>query len=140
VLALVVCALVVSAALPLREYIAQRSAIDQLLVAQTAQRARIAALEIQRRQLQDPSYLAALARQRLHFVKPGETAYVLLAPSAGPSVAGSAGGVSQPGPVGAEAPWYAQIWGSVRTADRPVGVAQDKRRPGPTPAPQPNQP
>jgi cell division protein FtsB len=121
VLGLVVCALVVSAALPLREFLSQRSDIRQLQQAQAVQQKRVAALEEQRQRLADPAYVAALARDRLQFVRPGETAYVVLAPTAAaaapadPKRAASA-------PAGAEAPWYSQVWGSVRSADRPVEV------------------
>ena len=86
VLGLVLCALVVSAALPLREYLSQRAEIRNLQQSQSAARARVASLEEQKARLNDPDYVAALARDRLHFVRPGEVAYVVLAPSA-PAVA-----------------------------------------------------
>src|SRR3954463_8874876 len=84
VLGLVLCALVVSAALPLREFLSQRADIRHLQQSQSAARARVAALEAQKARLEDPDYVAALARDRLHFVRPGEIAYVVLAPSAPP--------------------------------------------------------
>ncbi len=125
ILGLVLCALVVSAALPLREFFAQRGQIAQLEQKRALHEARVKALETQLRQWQDPAYVAAQARSRLHFVLPGETAYVLLAPSAAPVPADqSRAGVRATGP---EAPWYSQVWGSVQAADR---VA-----PKPTPAP-----
>src|SRR3954452_22533032 len=85
ILGLVVCALVVSAALPLREFLSQRADIRHLQQSQAAARARVAALEEQEARLADPAYVAALARDRLHFVRPGETAYVVIAPSAAPA-------------------------------------------------------
>ena len=126
ILGLVVCALVVSAALPLREYLSQRGQIDAARARQAAAQARVRALEAQLRQLQDPAYVKAQARSRLHFVLPGETAYVVLAPSTPPVPAGKAAitGATATGP---EAPWYSQVWGSVRAADRPAPV------PSPTP-------
>ncbi len=119
VLGLVVCALVVSAALPLREYLSQRSQIASAQAKQAVQQQRVAALEDQLRQLQDPAFLKAQARTRLHFVLPGETAYVVLTPSAAPVPAGALAlkGARATGP---EAPWYSQVWGSVRAADRPA--------------------
>jgi cell division protein FtsB len=126
VLGLVVCALVVSAALPLREYLTQRGQITAAQAKQQQQRARVAALEDQLRKLKDPAYVKAQARSRLHFVLPGETAYVLLQPSSAPAPAGQAAlrGATATGP---EAPWYSQVWGSVRAADRPAAA--------PSPAP-----
>ena len=117
VLGLVLCALLVSAALPLREYLAQRGRIGAAVSAQAAQQQRVAGLERQRALLDDPSYVASLARERLHYVRPGETTYVVIGPQAavGPVPRGGAG------PAGSGAPWWSQLWGSVRTADRPPG-------------------
>ena len=125
VLGLVLCALVVSAALPLREFLSQRAQIRQLEQSQAAARARVADLEGQKARLQDPDYIAALARDRLHFVRPGEIAYVVIAPSA-PPVAPADARRAASAPPGPEAPWYSQLWGSVRGADRPVQVRQSK--------------
>ena len=121
VLGLVVCALMLSAALPLREFLGQRSTISQLEPQQDAARKRVQALEEQKERLEDPAYVAALARDRLHFVRPGETAYVVIAPSA-PPVAPKDAQRAAAAPTGPEAPWYSQVWGSVRSADRPVQV------------------
>ena len=121
VLGLVVCGLLVSAALPLREFLAQRSTIAELEQSQADARKRVALLEEQKERLEDPAYVAALARDRLHFVRPGETAYVVIAPSAPPVEPRDAQRAAS-APAGPEAPWYSQIWGSVRSADRPVQV------------------
>ena len=125
-LGLVVCALVVSAALPLREFLSQRGQIAAARAAQAQQRARVRGLEEQLRRLHDPAFVKGQARTRLHFVLPGETAYVILTPSAAPTPGGSAAltGMTASGP---EAPWYSQVWGSVQAADRPA----------PLPAPSP---
>ena len=112
-LGLVLCALVVSAALPLREYLAQRGRIAELEQSQSAQRARVSALEQRRALLDDPAHVASLARERLHFVLPGETTYVLL----GAEQATLPEEPAAVRPVGPEAPWWSQLWGSVRTAD-----------------------
>ena len=126
VLGLVVCGLVVSAALPLREYLSQRGQIASAEERNAQQQARVDALEKQLRQWQDPAYVKAQARERLHFVLPGEYSYVVLRPSTAPEPAGRAAlpGVEAVGP---EAPWYSQVWGSVRAADRPA--------PSPRPSP-----
>jgi cell division protein FtsB len=125
VLGLVVCALVVSAALPLREFLSQRADIRHLEQSQAAARARVAQLEEQKARLGDPAYVAALARDELHFVRPGETAYVVIAASAAPASATEARRAAS-APAGPQAPWYSQLWGSVRSADRPVQVRTSK--------------
>ena len=112
-LGLVVCAVVVSAALPLREYLSQRSAISAAVAAQAAQRARVATLEQQQGQLQDPAYVRSQARLRLHYVLPGETAYVVIGGDA-PAPVRAARQVSAT----SRSPWYSQLWGSVQAADR----------------------
>ena len=121
VLGLVVCALVVSAALPLREFLSQRADIRHLEQSQTAAKQRVAQLEEQKARLADPDYVAALARDRLHFVRPGEMAYVILDPQAAPQTPKDAQRAAA-APAGPQAPWYSQMWGSVRSADRPVQV------------------
>ena len=116
ILGLVVAGLVVSAALPGREYLAQRAEISKLQQAQAQAQARVAGLEQARRRLQDPAYVGAEARRRLHFVLPGETAYVLVEPPPQPTTTSTVPG----SPAGPQAPWYSQLWGSVRAADRPA--------------------
>ena len=124
-LGLVVCGLVVSAALPLREYLSQRGQIASAQARNAQQQARVDALEKQLQQWRDPAYVKAQARTRLHFVMPGEYAYVVLAPKASPIPAGRAAlpGVQAVGP---ETPWYSQVWAGLQAADRPA--------PAPTPA------
>lgn len=126
VLGLVFCALVLSAALPLREYLAQRSQITTAQAKQSAQRARVRMLEQQLRQLQDPAYVKAEARSRLHYVLPGETPYVLITPSAAPLPTGTGvlAGTTVARP---ESPWYSQLWATVQAADA-----------GPKPSPAPS--
>lgn len=121
-LGLVACGLVVSAALPLREYLSQRGQIAAAEARNAQQRARVEALEQQLAQWRDPAYVKAQARERLHFVLPGEYAYVVLDPSAAPSSGVAPRRAALPGAVavGPEAPWYSQVWGSVRAADRPA--------------------
>jgi len=119
VLGLVVCAMVVSAALPLREYLAQRGAIAKAVATQRTQEQQVRALEAEKQRLQDPAYIASEARRRLHFVLPGETAYILVPPSAGPAPRRSRDARAEL-PAGPEAPWYSQLYDSVRAADSPA--------------------
>ena len=113
VLGLVVGTLAFSAALPVREYVQQRSEIDRLQTEQAEARERVAALEHAKQQLQDPAHIAAEARRRLHMAHPGEVAYVLITPPPAPAAEDGAGAA------GPDAPWWGQVWGSVESADRP---------------------
>ena len=109
---LVIGALMVSAALPVREFLSQRGEIGQVRSDQAAMRQRVADLEAEKARLADPAYVASEARRRLQYVLPGETAYVVLGPTEPPAAAAAARAK-------AASPWYTQLWGSVREADAP---------------------
>ncbi|CAA9252188.1 MAG: Cell division protein DivIC (FtsB), stabilizes FtsL against RasP cleavage [uncultured Corynebacteriales bacterium] len=114
VLGLVVCALVLSLAYPAKEYLAQRGEISRLQDEQRQAQARVAALEARKRQLADPAYIRAQARERLHYVLPGETAYVVVSPSGS---AGPGGAAPDAPTVTEDGSWYGRLWDTVRTAD-----------------------
>lgn len=117
----ILAVLVVSVALPLREYLSQRAEIAKLQDKQAQAQARVTALEQEQSRLQDPAYIAAEARRRLHFVLPGETAYVLISPPGAQEEAGkTAAGGGADGAPGPAAPWYLEVWETVREADRPT--------------------
>ena len=119
-LGLVVCGLVVSAALPLREYLSQRGQIASAKAKNAQQQARVDALEKQLEQWRDPAYVRAQARTRLHFVMPGEYAYVVIRPTAAPTPGDGRAALPGVQAVGPEAPWYSQVWAGVQAADRPA--------------------
>ena len=97
-LALVVARSLLTLAVPVRAWFAQRARdrrpADRRRV---AARDRVAALEVEKQRWDDPSFVAAEARRRLHFVLPGEVGYVTLGseaaaaaptrPSEGPALA-----------------------------------------------------
>ncbi|MFB9907225.1 FtsB family cell division protein [Allokutzneria oryzae] len=83
-LALVVCALVLSVAVPLRTYISQRSEIKQETLLQQDNAAEVRRLEERKAQLSDPAQIEAEARRRLKYVNPGETPYVVELPTPAP--------------------------------------------------------
>ncbi len=101
-------------ALPAREYLKQRSQIHSTAVTVADQTNRVASLQRQLEQWQNPDYIREQARRRLHFVLPGEVGYVVLGAGSGPSDVNNA----TPNDIGSKAPWYAQLWNSMRSADR----------------------
>jgi cell division protein FtsB len=113
VLVLVVVTLVVSAALPVKEFFAQRGEIAELAAANAAAAERVDELAEERQRLDDPAHIAAEARRRLHFVMPGETAYIVIPPEP----------AAEQDPTQDE-PWFSQLWDSVGAADRPAAAAQ----------------
>jgi len=122
ILAAVVCALTLTIAGPVRTNFAQRTEMKQLAASEAALRHQIADLEQQKIKLADPAYIAAQARERLGFVRPGEIPYqVQLPPNAAlPSEPGSS-----PTAAATNDPWYTSLWHTI--ADSPHGP--------PTPAP-----
>ena len=117
-LGLAVCAVVLTLAYPMREYLAQRSQIAQLAQQQETQLSRVAALEQQRKRWEDPAYVKAQARRRLQYVMPGEVGYVVLDPG---QVRTSAPGrrpvTVAPSGKAEGTPWYSRLWGTVPAAD-----------------------
>jgi cell division protein FtsL len=110
VLAVVICAIALSLAYPVREYIAQRRQIDQLQVQRQALLARLRALTAEQQRLNDPAYIERLARDRLHMCLPSETCYVV--------VGGRPGGGAGATTAASLTPWYERLWQSVERADQ----------------------
>ena len=123
ILAAVVCVLTLTIAGPVRTYFAQRTEMKQLAASEAALRQQIADLQQQKVKLADSAYIAAQARERLGFVKPGDVPYQVQLP---PSAAVPAGPGTQPAPAATNDPWYTSLWHTI--ADTPHGP--------PTPAPQ----
>ena len=111
VLAVVLCAVALSLAYPVREYIAQRKQIDQLEVQREAIAARLTTLQAEQRRLTSNAYVEQQAEDRLHMCLPTLTCYVILNP--GPPRSARPAARPAAGP-----PWYERLWGSVRKADK----------------------
>jgi len=109
VLAVVICAIALSLAYPVREYIAQRQQIARLVAEQQMMQTQLRSLVAQRGQLSDPIYIEHVAAEKLHMCFPSAQCYVI---EDGQSVIGS-----PPPPRAQPAPWYAKLWHSVQQAD-----------------------
>lgn len=112
ILAVVLATLVLTLAVPVRSWFAQRAEIAGLRADVDAARARVQDLAVERERWQDPAFVAAEARRRLHFVLPGEVGYVTLG-----SEAAITAEAASPGRV---EPWYSALLGAVRAADEPA--------------------
>jgi cell division protein FtsB len=126
VLGLVFVAVAFVLAVPLRNYFSQRNQLDAAVATEQAMNAQKASLQQQRTALSDPFYLANEARQRLQFVTPGDTVYVVHAPAL-PNTAAPA-----PAKQAAQTPWYSKLWDTVSDpAVQPVAApAQPAGRAG----------
>ena len=109
VLAVVICAIALSLAYPVREYVTQRRQIDSLVAQQQVMLAQVKSLQAQQAKLSSPAYIEQLARQELDMCFPGTQCYVV--EGSHPLANGT-----RPQPSG-PAPWYAKLWQSVQQAD-----------------------
>lgn len=133
----VVCLLSVLA--PLTTYVREQST-TATLTRQVEQATREkAALDVAVSRWDDPAFVSAQARARLHYVRPGETGYVVLDLPPEPSADALAGGaIPAPGDdapgqaptagageastdvvAGGDDPWYGRLWRSVEVAGQP---------------------
>lgn len=108
VLAVVLCAIALSLAYPVREYIAERRQIDQLQAQNAAIAAQVQYLKSQQKSLTSPARIEQEARDDLHMCFPSQTCYEVITPVK-----------PHPGSAAQEAvtPWYGRLWESVRKAD-----------------------
>ncbi|MGW2253556.1 FtsB family cell division protein [Kitasatospora sp. NPDC001660] len=141
VLVLVLCSLVAILAYPTRQFISQRAEISAQRAKAEHARQQVEQLRRDKARWQDPEYVKAQARTRLHYAMPGETPYIAVDP-AGAGAAPSS--TAPPAPsdgtatssVKAAKPWYSSIWDSVDAADTaalaPAAPALPSTRPLPS--------
>jgi cell division protein FtsB len=110
VLIVVVCAIALSLAYPVREYIAQLHQIDQLRTQQAAIAAQLRELKEQRAKLGSKAYIEQQAQDRLQMCFPSQTCYAII-PGTRPAAKAAAGH-----PV--ITPWYERLWTSVGQANK----------------------
>lgn len=108
-LALVVCSLVVALAYPMRQYVSQRAEIADVQRQQEQARRRVEQLRDLKARWQDDAYAEQQIRRRLHYVRPGETGYVVVDPGAAKQSRTDLGA--------AHRPWYANVWDGVDRSD-----------------------
>jgi cell division protein FtsB len=115
VLAVVMCAIALSLAYPVREYIAQRRQIDQLEAQRQEFVLKVRDLTAQQRQISSPAYIEQEARDKLGMCLPAETCYVII--SGKPPGVRTASAHARAIVI----PWYQRLWTSVQQADRVPG-------------------
>ena len=106
----------------LRSTVSQRNEIKDLQDQLGQKRERVAALQQEQRQWADPAFVEQQARERLKFVRVGETSYTVIdaepppANDGGPKIAAPAKASS------ANDPWYGQLWQSMVISDAANGA------------------
>ncbi|SNS47053.1 FtsB family cell division protein [Rhodococcoides kyotonense] len=132
VLAVVVCALALTLAMPLRTYFSQRAELSQVLADREGLQNDVRNLELEKSQLNEPARIAAEARTRLFWVMPGETPYTVQLPG---DVAKS--DAEEQATKQSEGPWYRDLWESAvqpQPSDEPETTPLPAIVPAPAPA------
>lgn len=109
VLIVVLCAIALSLAYPIREYIAQLHQIDQLRTQQAAIAAQLRQLKAQRDELGSTAYIEQ-AQNRLQMCFPSQACYRII-PGTRPAAKAA---VAHP----VITPWYERLWTSVGAANK----------------------
>jgi cell division protein FtsL len=110
ILAMVLCAIALSLAYPVREYVAERRQVDQLLVQRQQIAYQLRQLQAEQSQLTTPAFIEQQARDRLHMCLPTQICYVIIGDPSSAAAKSKAVAV----------PWYAKLWSSVQRADKPL--------------------
>ncbi len=113
-LGLILLALMLAYAYPVRLYLSQQAQIQALQTAQAAQRAEIKNLNQQSQEWNDPAFIKAEARARFFMVPPGTKTYVVQQAPVPPATTKTAKPTTT---------WYSQLWSSLRSADDPGTIS-----------------
>ncbi|MER5401957.1 septum formation initiator family protein [Streptomyces sp. NPDC002599] len=108
-LAMVLCSLIVALAYPMRQYVSQRAQIGDVERQREQARQRVEQLRDLKARWQDDAYAEQQIRQRLHYVMPGETGYVVIDPDAAKQSRAERGA--------SDRPWYTDMWDGVDRSD-----------------------
>jgi hypothetical protein len=107
-----IAVLVGTLAMPVRNWFSQRAELATLEAEVAAAEIRVADLLVQQERWQDPAFIAAEARRRLHFVFPGEVGYVALGADGRPAEETLSEVAKVP------VTWYSAVFDSVSAADK----------------------
>lgn len=113
-LAVVICAIALSLAYPVREYLAQSRQISALEVQRQSLQAKVNGLAAEQQRLNSPAYIEQQARDNLHMCLPSTTCYVIV--NATPRPKRATAHTARPAPA-----WYEKLWTSVQAAGAPAG-------------------
>jgi cell division protein FtsB len=115
ILLLALASVIVAIAVPLKIWLGQRSNVASL-AAQTHQtELKVAKLNALDKQWHQPSYIEAQARDRLHYVVPGQKTYIVLGRPTHSGKAAAAAAKRASAAAAAE-PFYSEFWQSDRAA------------------------
>ena len=123
ILVTILVVLAVTLAPTARSLLRQRGEIAALQDKVVQQQQSVADLQREQARWADPAYVEQQARERLKFVKVGDRSYSVIDPATEVPKPPTSAVVAAP-QADANAPWYGQVWQSVKLADQPsAGMA-----------------
>ena len=123
ILVTILVVLAVTLAPTARSLLRQRGEIAALQDKVVQQEQSVADLQREQARWADPAYVEQQARERLKFVKVGDRSYSVIDPATEVPKPPTSAVVAAP-QADANAPWYGQVWQSVKLADQPsAGMA-----------------
>jgi len=123
-ISVVIFIIAVTIAPPAQRYFTQRAQINAIEAEIDTRKSRLAEAEIELQKWRDPNYVKSQARERLHFVLPGERQYIVL------GVETEASAVQKKKtPVATKqfgsAPWYTKLISSIQQVAAGTGAVQE---------------
>ena len=123
-ISVVIFIIAVTIAPPAQRYFTQRAQINAIEAEIDSRKSRLAEAEIELQKWRDPNYVKSQARERLHFVLPGERQYIVL------GVETEASAVQKKKtPVATKqfgsAPWYTKLISSIQQVAAGTGVKEE---------------
>lgn len=110
VLAVVLTAVAITLAMPMRTYFAQRADFDEQRALNAQLREEVVDYQQRVNEQNDPAYIEAQARERLHYVMPGEKPFVVVFEGREEELAAQEAAEQR-----ARNPWYVNLWDAVAT-------------------------
>ncbi|MGB5952450.1 MAG: septum formation initiator family protein, partial [Ornithinimicrobium sp.] len=98
-------------------YVDQRREVRQLQQEIETQTEEIAGLETEVERWSDPDFIERNARERLRFVRPGETAFTILDDTGEVLTEPVPGMAAVTNDIHETHPWYGEVWESVKSAN-----------------------
>jgi len=124
-ISVVIFIIAVTIAPPAQRYFTQRAQINAIEAELTSRKARLAEAEIELQKWRDPNYVKSQARERLHFVLPGERQYIVLGVETEESA-----NEKKKTPVATRqfgsAPWYTKLISSIQQVASNTGTSQNE--------------
>lgn len=114
ILVLALCAVVVTIAYPLQEYLSENSQLDSINRQNATLTGQVSQLQRQIALWNDPGYVRIQVRGQLHYVMPGEEGFTVPGPANGTEPLGL--------PTPAASPWYDKLWNSVKSPSADPGT------------------